>query len=400
MIFQFREEIRNVQKAAMGEMFQLAKENLKEGERLINFASGHPSTEIFQDTLIRKYINLAMEEKGKELLQYGAHAGYLPLRNFLTQFINQSGAIVGEEDELVITYGSTEALFLTASAMVGVGDKVIMEVPSYVNAIKAFQILGADIIGVRTEEDGVNLNELEQAMRKGGKLFYTIPNFANPSGITMSDDKRRAVYALAEKYNTLVLEDNIYGDLRYRGKPLSNIKELDSEGVVVYIGSVSKWISPAMRIGFIVANKEFIRRIIPIKAVSSNGVTSIIQHALWRMMEENDMNGQIKKICALYAQKLILMEASMDRYFPKSVIRSAPDGGMYIWVTLPKGADVQTFCRESAMQLHIPITPGNGFCVTGSDKCTSMRFNFVKESMEDISIGIEEVGRLMRQYCQ
>lgn len=398
MIYQFRDEVRNAKRAAMGAMFNLAKENLGEGDKLINFASGHPSTEIFQDELIRKYIDLAMAEKGKDILQYGAHAGYLPLRDSLTQFINQKGGIVGRDDDLIITYGSTEALFLAASAMVGTGDKVIIEVPSYVNAIKAFQSLGAEMIGVCIEKDGVNLDELEQAMKQGAKLFYTIPNFANPSGITMSANKRRAVYELAKKYNTLVLEDNIYGDLRYRGKQLPNIKEFDKQGVVVYISSVSKWISPAMRIGFMVANKEFICRIIPIKAVSSNGVTSIIQYALWKMMEENDMNEQIQKICGLYAKKLTLTEESMDRCFPASVIRSLPDGGMYIWVTLPKGTDVQAFCRESAIKLHIPITPGNEFCVTEPDKCTSMRFNFVKESMEDIAYGIEKVGMLMRQY--
>lgn len=398
MIYRFRDEVRNAKKAAMGEMFQLAKENLKEGDRLINFASGHPSTEIFQDELIKKYINLAMEEKGKDILQYGAHAGYLPLRNSLAQFINKKGDIVGKDDDLIITYGSTEALFLVASAMLTVGDKVIIEIPSYVNAIKTFQILGADIIGVHMEEDGVNLDELEQAMKKGAKLFYTIPNFANPSGITMSADKRRAVYDMAEKYSTLILEDNIYGDLRYRGKHLLNIKELDKKGVVVYISSVSKWISPAMRIGFMVANNEFINRIIPIKAISSNGVTSITQYALWRMMEENDMNDQIQKICTLYKQKLTLMEESMEQCFPESVKRSSPDGGMYIWVTLPKGIDVQEFCRESAIQLHIPITPGNGFCVAESEKCRSMRINFVKESLDDIVYGIEKVGMLMRRY--
>ncbi len=398
MIYQFRNEVSNAKKAAMGEMFQLAKGHLGTGGRLINFASGHPSTEIFQDKLIKKYINLAMEEGGKDILQYGAHAGFLPLRNSLIQFINQKGDIARTDDDLIITYGSTEALFLVALAMVSTGDKVIVEIPSYVNAIKAFQILGAEIIGVHTEEDGVNLYELEQAMKQGAKLFYTIPNFSNPSGITMSYDKRKTVYEMAEKNNVLILEDNIYGDLRYRGKHIPNIKELDRKGVVVYIGSVSKWISPAMRIGFMVADKQFINRIIPLKAVFSNGVTGITQYALWKMMEENDLYGQIQKICDLYAGKLTLMEESMDQYFPESVIHSSPDGGMYIWVTLPAGMDMQEFCKKSAIELHIPITPGNGFCVVAPERCTSMRFNFVKESLEDIAYGIEKIGGLMKCY--
>lgn len=398
MEYRFRSEVRNAKKAAMGEMYNLAKENLKSGDKLINFASGHPSTEVFQDKMIKKYMNLAMEEADKELFQYGAHAGYAPLRKSFTEFINRKGKVVKQKDDLIITYGAVEAIFLTASALLAAGDKVIVEIPSYVNAIKSFKILGGDVIGVNMDSDGVNLDELEKAMRQGAKLYYTIPNFGNPSGVTMSYQKRREVYDLAVKHQVLILEDNSYGDLRYRNQRIPNIKEFDTEGVVVYVGSMSKLIAPAMRVGFMAADKEFINRIIPIKAVSTNGVTSIIQYAIWKMFEENDMYVQIQKICDVYAKKLFLMEESMKQYFPKSVKFSSPDGGMYIWATLPKGSDVQKFCRESATRLHIPITPGNGFCVKEDEKCTSMRFNFVKESMEDIAYGIEKVGDLMKEH--
>ena len=398
MNYQFRNEVRNAKKAAMGEMFNLAKENMKPGDKLINFASGHPDTEVFQDEMIKKYMNLAMDEAEKDILQYGAHAGYMPLRKAFINFINQKGDIVKSDNDLIITYGACEAIFLTASSLINPGDKVVVEVPSYVNAIKAFQILGAKAIGVHMESDGVNLEELEKTMQSGVKLFYTVPNFGNPSGITMSHEKRRAVYDLSVKYHVPVLEDNSYGDLRYRNERIPSIKEFDTEGSVIYVGSMSKLIAPAMRIGYMVAQEEFINRIIPIKAVSTNGVTSIIQYALWRMFEENNMYAQIQKISNVYAKKLFLMEESMDQYFPESVKHSAPDGGMYMWVTLPEGADVEKFCKESAAQLHIPITPGNGFCVIEPEKCTSMRFNFVKESMEDIAYGIEKVGRLMKCY--
>lgn len=398
MEYQFRKEVRNAKKAAMGEMYNLAKENLKAGDKLLNFASGHPSTEVFQDKMIKKYINLAMEDAEKDLFQYGAHAGYAPLRKSFIEFTNQKGNIVKTRDDLIVTYGAVEAIFLTASALIGAGDKVIVEVPSYVNAIKSFQLLGGKVMGVKMDDDGVNLEELESAMKQGAKLFYTVPNFGNPSGITMSHQKRKAVYDLAVKYNVLILEDNSYGDLRYRKQRLPCIKEFDTEGAVVYVGSMSKLIAPAVRVGFMVADEDFIKRVIPIKAVSTNGVTSIIQYALWKMFEENDMYEQIQKICDIYAKKLFLMEECMDKYFPESVKHSYPDGGMYIWVTLPDGSDIQKFCRESAVQLHIPITPGDGFCVVGYEKCTSMRFNFVKESMEDIEYGIEKVGKLMEIY--
>lgn len=400
MNYQYRNEVLCVKRAAMGEMFQLAKENLNEEGKLINFASGHPNTEMIPDKLIRKYINLALEESdcGQDFFQYDIQ-GYMPLRKELEKFANKKGNVIKIEDDMIITYGSTEAVYLVASALVNCGDRVIVEVPTYVNAIKTFQLLGGDIIGVPMEEDGVNLDELENIMRyKGGvSLFYTIPNFGNPSGITMSRQKRKAVYELAVKYHVPILEDNIYGELRYCGECQPSIKEFDTEGIVMYVGSVSKVIAPAMRTGYLAAHREIIKHIIPLKETSTNEVSHIIQYALWRMFAENDVHAQIQKICEVYAKKLYHMEKCMDRYFPQIVRHSSPEGGMYIWVTMPEGFDVQKFCEKSAIQLHIPITPGNEFCITGSEKCTSMRFNFVKESMKDIAYGIEQVGDLMRR---
>ena len=398
MEYQFKDEVRNAKRAAMGEMFHLAKAHLGEQDRLINFASGHPSTEVFQDAFIKKYINTAMKEADKDMFQYGAHVGYEPLRQVFRQFANKKGNVIKSDDKLIITYGSVEAIFLTAFALVGRGDKVIVENPSYVNAIKAFQLLGAEVVGVSMEEAGVNLDELEKAMCQKAKLFYTIPDFGNPSGITTSLEKRKAVYDLAVKKHVMILEDDPYGALRYRNERIPHIKEFDMEGAVVYTNSMSKLIAPAMRVGFMVADRNFTSRIVPIKAVSTNGVTTIVQYALWKMFEENDMYAQIQKVCDVYAEKLFLMEKCMKRHFPKQVKYSSPDGGMYIWVTMPEGTDVQEFCRESAINLHIPITPGNGFCTIQPEKCTSMRFNFVKESPDDIAYGIERVGELMEQY--
>lgn len=400
MEYLFREEVRKAKKAAMGEMVNLAWENLKEGERLINFASGHPPLELFPDRLLMKYMQAAIETSGKELLQYGAHAGFTPLRKSLMEFLNRQGDIVGLEDDLIITYGATEAIYLAATALIGPGDRVIVEVPSYVNAIMAFRLSGGNVVGVCQEEDGVNLCELEVAMKQGAKLFYTVPNFGNPSGVTMCEQKREAVYELAVKYGVPILEDSTYGNLRYHGRRLPDIKEYDREGAVIYVGSVSKTIAPALRVGYMAAERDFINKIIPIKAISSNGVTNIIQHALWRMYEETDIYGRIREICDLYAKKLQTMVEGMDRYFPDSVRYTCPEGGMYVWVTMPEGTDIMEFCRESAAKLHVPVTPGSGFCVREPENCRGLRFNFVKESKEDIVYGIEKVGRLMEQYIR
>ncbi len=400
MDYQFREEVRTAKRAAMGEMVNLARANLQPGDKLINFASGHPSAEIFQDEWIKKYMDIAAQEAVNDADNYDVAIGYAPLREHLKRFLNAGGNMVKQNDELILTYGSTEAVYLVASALIDSGDRVIVEKPSYVNAIKAFQLMGGEVLNVRLEEDGVDLEELEQKMRRGGvKLFYTMPNFGNPSGITMSEEKRKAVYELAVKYQVLILEDNVYGELRYRSEPLPNIKEFDTEGVVIYIGSVSKWIAPAMRVGVMVADQVLIRHFATIKETSVTDETiDMMQYALWKMFEEHDMHGQIQKVREIYGKKLSLVEECMDRYFPASVKRSSPDGGMYVWVTLPEGIDAIEFCKRAAVQLHIPITPGNDFCAGTSEKCRSMRFSFAKESLEDIAYGIERVGELMRSY--
>ncbi len=398
MEFSFRYELANAKKAAMGEIYNLAKENLKPGNKIINFASGHPATDIFQDKFIKKYLNLALEEGEKDILQYGPHIGYEPLRKQFIKFANTKGLNVKSFDDLMITYGNVEGIYLTTNLLVNKGDRVIVEEPSYVNAIKAFELSGAEVVSVPQENDGVNIELLEQQMKNGAKIFYTIPNFSNPSGITMSEEKRNLVYDLAVKYNVIVLEDNAYGDLRYRGKRLKNIKEYDQTGHVVYLCSMSKLIAPAVRTGFMVADEQMIYKASVLKAVSTNGVTTIIQKALAKMFDENDMYYEIQKICDIYSGKMYLMESSMDKYFPASVVHSRPDGGMYIWVTMPKGTNVEKFCRESAIRLNIPITPGNGFCVKEHDECTSMRFNFVKESLPDIEKGIKLVGGLMERW--
>ena len=398
MKYQFREEVAHAEKAAMGRMYHLAADHMKPGDHLINFASGHPSPEVFRDDMIRAYIDKAFATNGRDILQYGPHLGLPSLRRAFRAFVNAKGDTLKDSDDIIVTYGSVEAFSLIASALLSHGDRVVVEVPTYVNAIKYFQLYGADIIGVALEEDGVDIGALEAAFQQGAKIFYTVPNFSNPTGVTTSEKKRKAVAALANRYHVLVIEDNVYGDLRYRGNRIPNIKEFDTDGYVAYASSVSKITAPGLRIGFLAADRELINRVIPIKAVTTNGVNPILQQALAFMFEEHDMYEEIEKVNAVYREKMMTMLDAMNRYFPAGVRHSSPDGGMYIWVTMPEGTDIGAFCEASAVRLCIPLTPGQGFYVKDPEKCTSMRLNFAKESLEDIRYGIQKVGELMTEY--
>ena len=398
MQYQFREPVKVAHKAAMGRLYNLAKKSAGEETHIINFASGHPDSEIIRADLLQKYIMEAVSENQNDFYQYGSHIGFAPLRDILKDYENHHGKRVRSRDEVMITYGSTEGISLVSMAMVNPGDRVLVEEPSYVNAIKSFRMYGATVVGIPLQNDGVDLDILENEMRKGAKFFYTIPNFSNTTGITTSLEKRKKIYELATKYDVLILEDNAYGELRYKGDRIPSIKDLDEQGIVVYISTMSKYVAPAVRIGYMIADKKFVDRCIPIKAVTSNGVSNIMQYAIWRMFDELDMDQEIARISKVYSNKLKTMENSMDVLLPDEVTRTSPDGGMYIWVTLPRDMNVNEFCERSAKELYIPITPGTEFCVNEPQKCTSMRFNFVKENKNNIALGIEKVAALMKCY--
>ena len=397
MKFEFRKEVASAKKAAMGEMYNIAKANSHQGEKIINFASGHPDTGVFQDDMIKKYINESLFESEKDFFQYGPHAGYLPLRNNLKDFVNSKGNICGKNDDILVTYGAAEAFFLASVSIINNGDRLIVDDPGYVNAINCFRMLGAEIIGIPIENDGPDINRLEEAMKNGAKIYYTVPNFGNPSGVTTSLAKRKEICALAKKYNVLVLEDDVYGRLRYKGVAIPSLKEIDTNENIVYIGSMSKLIAPAMRIGFMIGSKKFIDKTIILKGITSNGVNSILQCAVSKILEKEDMDKLINRLCSIYGERLDCMERSMKLFFPDGVIWGVPDGGMYIWVKMPYGTDVEMLCRRLSEAL-VPVTPGTGFCIADSERNRGMRFNFIKENVEDIQSGIKKVGVVMKKY--
>ena len=395
-----KSELFNANKAVMGQMCSLARENLKESQKMYNFALGHPSPEFFSDKLIQKYIIQVMDENPKQILQYGSHLGYEPLRNLLKDYLGKSGNYCNINDDIMITYGATEAIYLAATAFINHGDKVAIDEPGYVNAIKAIRILGGNVQGIPMEADGVNLKELERAFMDGAKFYYTVPNYANPSGITMSLEKRKEVYRLALKYNVPIIEDDAYGSLRYEGERISSIKELDDEGIVVYIGTMSKIIAPGMRIGYMVANGDLLKKIVSIKAVSSNGVTNITQCAMYKLMLENDLHVIINNICMEYRNRMIRMEEAIKKYCHAEIKCSHPTGGMFLWVTLPEGHDARVFCQTLALRYHVAVTPGNGFYTDENKICRDMRFNCVSENINDITNGIRLVGELTHEYIK
>ena len=400
MNYKYTDKMYQLKNTAMAEYTLLARRNMKDGEKLVNFASGYPADSELQDELVGKYLSKAMEMKGKDILQYGSRAGYPKLRQTLKEYLLGIGNYISETDDLIVTYGATEALALVTSAFVEKGDRVIVETPTYYNILKMVKSNGGEVVAVPFENDGADLNRLEQEMKKGAKFYYTISNFSNPTGITTSEKKRKEIYRLALQYQIPVVEDDPYGHLRYEGERIPNIKEYDHEGVVIYVGSISKLISPGMRIGYIVAESGLCDRLVNLKSVVSSSVTNVTQYALDLLFQNEDISKIKHRLITDYSDKLSIVKKGIQEAFSPKVRCQCPEGGMYVWISLPSGENMREFCRIAATDLHVPVTPGFDFCADNLEECTGMRLNFVRESKEDIAMGIQKLGQLSYDFLK
>ena len=282
---------------------EMAKQNLKPEDRFISFSGGMPAPAALPVEMVQKYSKEVLEEEGVPILQYGPHSGYEPLKAEIRKFINKKELIAKDDDEILITYGSSEGLYLMANAFINPGDTVIVEDPTYLNALNVFDMHGAKIIGVPVEDDGVDIVALEEVMKKGAKFFYTIPTFGNPTGITMSREKRKAVYELAQKYQIPVLEDNPYGYLRFSGEGIETIKSYDTQGAVVYAGTMSKIISPGMRLGFLCMNKELYQKMLALKGNGAGANVNWSQYTIAKILQNVDIDVHIERVARILCRK-------------------------------------------------------------------------------------------------
>ncbi|MDO4293646.1 MAG: PLP-dependent aminotransferase family protein [Eubacteriales bacterium] len=401
MEYRINENLCQAKLSIIRRITDLALADLGPKERAVLFSSGQPADEAIPTELVRKYTDRLLDAYGSEMLQYGGHKGYPPLFPEIRKFLNKDGVVARAEDDFVITYGSSEAIFAMGSAFIRPGDRVIVENPTYLNATNSFRYCGARLVPVQTDSDGVNLEALEEAMKKGASFFYTIPNFGNPSSITMSLRKRKAVYGLAVKYGIPILEDNPYGYLRFSGNEyIPPIKSFDEEGIVFYMGTFSKIVAPGMRCGFLCANREVIPKFVVFKGVSSSGNINWSQYVVTEFLREVDIDAHIARISGIYEKKARTMYDRMKECFDPAVEFTMPQGGMFIWAKLPEGAEATEFCLEAAQKLRIAVVPGNDFFIGSPRSCGYFRLNFSKPTQDDIAYGIEKLGSLTRKYCR
>ena len=362
---------------------------------VIPFAAGNPAPEAFPTEEVARISNEILTKTPITALQYSITEGYTPLREALkAQY--KARNLFHDGDDLLILTGTQQSVDLTTRVLVNEGDTVICEQPSFVGALNAIKAGGANLVGVEMEDDGISIEKLEKALQenKNTKFLYLIPNFQNPSGITMSLEKRKAVYELALKYGVLIFEDNPYGDLRFAGEPVPNIKSMDTEGIVIYAGSFSKTLSPGMRVAFVIANAAITQKIVVVKQTNDVHTNIWSQMVCEQFMRENDWDAHIKNLCDIYRKKAKLMLDGMDAHFNPVVNHTVPEGGLFIWGTLPEGVDMMKFCTEAVTEHKVAVVPGTAFMPHETDVTRSFRLNFSTPTDEQIVRGIELLGKM------
>ena len=334
-------------------------------------------------------------------LQYGTTEGYTPLREQTKKRLMEKYQTGTEDDDVIITTGGQQTISLFTQTMINRGDVVVCEEPSFIGALNAFRSFGAQLKGVPMDEEGMRMDKLEEvlATTENVKFIYVIPTFQNPSGRTMSLERRKQLLEIAKKYDVLILEDNPYFELRYEGEPVATVKSMDTEGRVVYAGSYSKVLSPGMRIGFCLANKDIINRMVVCKQVSDVHTNMYFQMLVSRYMDTYDLDAHIKDICDLHKIKRDAMLAALDKYVDKRVTFTHPNGGMFIWGELPEGYDSFKLCQEITKR-KVACVPGNAFATDESAVCNGFRMNFSMPSLENIEIACQRIGETVAEFLK
>lgn len=391
MNYVFSEKVSHLQASAIREILKFTVD-----PEVISFAAGNPAPETFPVKEVKEIIDKIMAENPIAALQYSLTEGYTPLRDVLKKDLEAQGCFDPETDDLIITSGAQQANELSCKVMCDEGDTVITEAPSFIGSLNSFKSYNGHIVGVPLENDGIDLNALEDALKsnRNVKLIYLIPNFQNPTGLCTSFEKRKAVYGLAKKYGVMILEDNPYGMTRFAGEPIPSIKTLDKDGLVIYSGTFSKVLSPGIRVGYVCAPKPVIQKIVVCKQVSDVHTNILAQMICHEFMTKYNWSEHLKMLPAVYRKKCELMLSEMDKHFSKKITYTRPEGGLFIWATLPEDCDMPAFCKKAVSEYKIAVVPGNAFMISESDKTSSFRLNFSTPTDEQIVKGIGILGKL------
>ncbi len=397
MDYIFSDKVSSLQPSVIREILKFTSD-----PEVISLAAGNPAPEAFPVKEIAGITAKLLAENPINALQYSVTEGYTPLRDRLKERMKKAGCFDENSDELIITSGAQQANELACKVLLNEGDTLFCEAPSFIGSLNAFKSYNVNLVGVPMEEDGMKLDALEEALRTANKpkLIYIIPNFQNPTGLCTSLEKRKAIYELAKKYGVMILEDNPYGDIRFAGKNIPSIKTMDKDGIVIYSRTFSKTLAPGLRVGYVSAPKPVIQKMVVCKQVSDVHTNIMAQMICDEYLKNYDMDAHLEEIRAVYRHKCGLMLDEIDKNFSKKITVTKPEGGLFIWATLPEGSDMMGFCNTAVQKYKVAVVPGTAFLIHETDKTSSFRLNFSTPTDEQLIKGCEILGKLSKEMFQ
>jgi len=391
MQYRFSERMSTMKPSAIREILK----NTTRGD-VIPLAAGNPSPEAFPTTAIAEITADILTNNPIAALQYGISEGYAPLRAWLKRYLREEKGMGTDADELLILTGAQQGMELAAKALRDAGDVVICEDPSFIGSLNAFRSHGLRMVGVPVRDDGMDMDALEAALQREGRarFIYTIPNFQNPAGVTMSLEKRRKLYALALQYGVLILEDNPYGDLRYFGADIPTIKSLDSDGIVLYVGSFSKTISPGLRVGFLLLPAGALGPFTVAKQAVDVHTPVLNQMIVNEFVQRYGYAEHLARLREIYRRKLALALDCMETHLRGKLEYVAPEGGLFIYCKLPEGVSTPEFCAR-CIAGGVAVVPGTAFSAKEGEDSPYIRINFSTPTDAQLVRGIEILGSLL-----
>ena len=394
MVYSFSDKLANLRPSAIREIFKSLTD-----PSIISFAAGNPSPESFPTEALADIAADIFKTQSAAALQYSITEGYPPLREAIASRVKAKFGIGRDFDTTIVVSGGQQGIELACKAFCNEGDVVLCEEPSFIGALNAFRSNGAVPVGVRCDDEGIIPAALEAKLRvcENVKLLYIIPTFQNPTGITTPLSRRKEVYALCKKYGVMILEDNPYGELRFAGEDVPTIKSFDEDGLVVYCSSFSKILSAGMRVGYITAPAEVVSKMVVAKQSEDVHTNIFFQMLCHRYMTEYDLDAHIADIRALYGRKCTLMLDCLGSCLPAEVAFTHPEGGLFVWCTLPNRLDSADFAKLLVSR-KVAVVPGATFLSDEGGVSPSFRLNYSMPSDEEIVRGVEILGDCAREY--
>ncbi len=370
---------------------------------VISFAGGLPAPDVFPIEKFKEAAEVVLTEMGKQALQYGTTEGYQPLREMIARNAGKYGIQISA-DNVLITSGSQQALDLLGRIFINRGDRILVESPTYLGAIQAWNAYGVKYVTIPFDDNGMQTELLESRLRTGLKFIYVLPNFQNPTGVTLSRERRKQLVEVSNAYGVPIVEDDPYGQLRYEGEHLPPVVVLDDEirakevpiygGNVIYTSTFSKILAPGLRLAWVVAPTEVIKKLVQAKQGADLHTSTLTQYLAYQVANSEWMKSHICVIRNTYRERRDIMISALGRYMPEGVQWTEPEGGLFLWVTLPKTMDTKAIF-PAAVDEKVAFVPGGAFHPLGGGENT-MRLNFSNAKPDLITEGIKRLAKVVK----